>query len=74
MYVAHHLLVMKHQFKTKLPEALRVGAVDFVDMVPGVRRSGTECFLKMMTSQKEQMIECLSPVNGEYHFPTFLSK
>ena len=66
MYVAHHLLVLKHQFNAKLPEALRVDAADFVDMVPGVRRTGTDCFLKTMTAQKNQLIEYLAAVNGGF--------
>ncbi|KAG8434451.1 hypothetical protein GDO86_012719 [Hymenochirus boettgeri] len=60
MYIAHHLLTLGHQFRYHLPVPLSDGAATFVDMVPGFRRLGTECFLAQMRSQKEDLLERLS--------------
>ena len=64
MYVAHHLLMLKHQFSAQLPESLSSWAAYFVDMVPGVRRTGTECFLNTMRTQRDQLSVYLSAANG----------
>ncbi|XP_066495731.1 centromere/kinetochore protein zw10 homolog [Tiliqua scincoides] len=56
MYIAHHLLTLGHQFRGRLSD----GTVTFVDLVPGFRRLGTECFLAQMRVQKGELLERLS--------------
>lgn len=56
MYIAHHLLTLGHQFRGRLSN----GTVTFVDLVPGFRRLGTECFLAQMQVQKGELLERLS--------------
>ncbi|XP_063166971.1 centromere/kinetochore protein zw10 homolog [Candoia aspera] len=56
MYIAHHLLTMGHQFRSRLSD----GTATFVDLVPGFRKLGTECFLAQMRVQKEELLERLS--------------
>ncbi|XP_038610373.1 centromere/kinetochore protein zw10 homolog [Tachyglossus aculeatus] len=60
MYIAHHLLTLGHQFRGHLTSVLRDGAMTFVDLVPGFRRLGTECFLAQMRAQKGELLERLS--------------
>uniref|UniRef100_A0A670KKI8 Centromere/kinetochore protein zw10 homolog n=1 Tax=Podarcis muralis TaxID=64176 RepID=A0A670KKI8_PODMU len=56
MYIAHHLLTLGHQFRGHLMD----GIATFVDLVPGFRKLGTECFLAQMRVQKEELLERLS--------------
>ncbi|KAM3830416.1 centromere/kinetochore protein zw10 homolog isoform 1-T1 [Vipera latastei] len=56
MYIAHHLLTMGHQFRSRLSD----GTATFVDLVPGFRKLGTRCFLAQMRIQKEELLERLS--------------
>ncbi|XP_076969007.1 centromere/kinetochore protein zw10 homolog [Tamandua tetradactyla] len=60
MYIAHHLLTLGHQFKSRLAPILCDGTTTFVDLVPGFRRLGTECFLAQMRAQKGELLERLS--------------
>lgn len=60
MYIAHHLLTLGHQFRSRLAPILCDGTATFVDLVPGFRRLGTECFLAQMRAQKVELLERLS--------------
>ncbi|XP_066191075.1 centromere/kinetochore protein zw10 homolog isoform X2 [Sylvia atricapilla] len=60
MYIAHHLLTLGHQFHYRGTGVLRNGAATFVDLVPGFRRLGMECFLAQMRVQKGEILERLS--------------
>ncbi|KAJ8267083.1 hypothetical protein GJAV_G00138140 [Gymnothorax javanicus] len=60
MFIAHHLLTLGHQFRHHLPKPLSDGTATFVDLVPGFRRLGSECFLAQMRAQKAEMLERLS--------------
>ncbi|KAF5921175.1 hypothetical protein HPG69_018575 [Diceros bicornis minor] len=60
MYIAHHLLTLGHQFRLRLTPILCDGTTTFVDLVPGFRRLGTECFLAQMRAQKGELLERLS--------------
>ncbi|XP_008587800.1 PREDICTED: centromere/kinetochore protein zw10 homolog isoform X2 [Galeopterus variegatus] len=60
MYIAHHLLTLGHQFRLRFVPILCDGTTTFVDLVPGFRRLGTECFLAQMRAQKGELLERLS--------------
>ncbi|NWV01790.1 ZW10 protein, partial [Upupa epops] len=60
MFIAHHLLTLGHQFRYRLSGILCNGAATFVDLVPGFRRLGMECFLAQMRVQKGEILERLS--------------
>ncbi|NXT80866.1 ZW10 protein, partial [Zapornia atra] len=60
MFIAHHLLTLGHQFRYRLTNILCDGAATFVDLVPGFRRLGMECFLAQMRVQKGEILERLS--------------
>ena len=61
MYIAHHLMTLGHQFSKKLPQTINA---TFVDLVPKIRRLGTETFLQQLSKQKAQMLEYLAAANG----------
>ncbi|NXT68747.1 ZW10 protein, partial [Chaetops frenatus] len=60
MYISHHLLTLGHQFRFRGSSVLSSEAATFVDMVPGFRRLGIECFLAQMRVQKGEILERLS--------------
>ncbi|EHB00369.1 Ras GTPase-activating-like protein IQGAP2 [Heterocephalus glaber] len=60
MYIAHPLLTLGHQFRLCLASILCDGTTTFVDLLPGFRRLGTECFLAQMWVQKGELLERLS--------------
>ncbi|XP_004604760.1 centromere/kinetochore protein zw10 homolog [Sorex araneus] len=60
MFIAHHLLTLGHQFRSRLAPILCDGTTTFVDLVPGFRRLGTECFLAQLRAQKGELLERLS--------------
>jgi len=64
MYVAHHLMLLGHQLNTQLPPSLT--PVTFVDLVPVLRRSGTQCFMQQMSVQKTQLIQSLNTAHGSH--------
>ncbi|XP_045165863.2 centromere/kinetochore protein zw10 homolog [Mercenaria mercenaria] len=61
MYISHHLMTLGHQFSKKLPQTINA---TFVDLVPKIRRLGTESFLQQLSKQKAQMLEYLAAANG----------
>lgn len=61
MYIAHNLMILGHQFNKKLPQNINA---TFVDMVPTIRRLGTESFLQQLSKQKAQLSEYLAIANG----------
>lgn len=65
MFIAHHLMTLGHQFRTKLPHSLNP---TFIDLVTKVRRIGTECFLEQLSTQKDQLLESLNGAKGEYNW------
>ena len=64
MYVAHHLMLLGHQFIPLLPPSLT--SVNFVDLVPVLRRSGTQCFMQQMSTQQSQLIQSLNTAHGTH--------
>ncbi|KAM6906969.1 centromere/kinetochore protein zw10 homolog [Xenentodon cancila] len=64
MYLAHHLLTLGHHFRTHLPQPLSEGVATFVDMVPGFRKLGAQCFLAQMNVQRAELLERLSTAHN----------
>uniref|UniRef100_A0A672ZE46 Centromere/kinetochore protein zw10 homolog n=1 Tax=Sphaeramia orbicularis TaxID=375764 RepID=A0A672ZE46_9TELE len=60
MYLAHYLLTLGHHFRAHLPEPLCEGVATFVDMVPGFRKLGAQCFLAQLNVQRAELLERLS--------------
>ncbi|KAM4619941.1 centromere/kinetochore protein zw10 homolog isoform 1-T1 [Polymixia lowei] len=60
MYLAHHLLTLGHHFRPHLPQPLSAGIATFVDIVPGFRKLGTQCFLAQLNVQRAELLERLS--------------
>lgn len=64
MYLAHHLLTLGHHFRADLPQPLNEGFATFVDMVPGFRKLGVQCFLTQMNVQRAELLERLSTAHN----------
>ncbi|XP_068456727.1 centromere/kinetochore protein zw10 homolog isoform X2 [Clinocottus analis] len=64
MYLAHHLLTLGHHFRARLPQPLSEGVATFVDMVPGFRKLGAQCFLAQMNVQRVELLERLSTAHN----------
>lgn len=64
MYLAHHLLTLGHHFQAHLPQPLSEGVATFVDMVPGFRKLGAQCFLAQLNVQRAELLERLSTAHN----------
>ncbi|XP_029304904.1 LOW QUALITY PROTEIN: centromere/kinetochore protein zw10 homolog [Cottoperca gobio] len=64
MYLAHHLLTLGHHYRAHLPHPLSEGIATFVDMVPGFRKLGAQCFLAQMNVQRAELLERLSTAHN----------
>ncbi|KAM4545654.1 centromere/kinetochore protein zw10 homolog [Odontesthes bonariensis] len=64
MYLAHHLLTLGHHFRAHLPQPLSEGVATFVDMVPGFRKLGAQCFLAQLNVQRAELLERLSTAHN----------
>ncbi|XP_037543204.1 centromere/kinetochore protein zw10 homolog [Nematolebias whitei] len=64
MYLAHHLLTLGHHFRAHLPQPLSEGVATFVDMVPGFRKLGAQCFLAQLNIQRADLLERLSTAHN----------
>lgn len=64
MYIAHHLLTLGHQFRSKLPEPLNQSVATFVDLVPTIRHMGEKCFLEQLRKQRSSLLEVLQSTKG----------
>lgn len=58
MFLAHHLLTMGHHFGPVFTTDHT--ACSFVDLVPGLRRQGTRCFVNQMNVLRGEILESLS--------------
>uniref|UniRef100_A0A1A8PKL3 Centromere/kinetochore protein zw10 homolog n=2 Tax=Nothobranchius TaxID=28779 RepID=A0A1A8PKL3_9TELE len=64
MYLAHHLLTLGHHFRAHLPKPLSEGVATLVDMVPGFRKLGAQCFLAQVNVQRAELLERLSTAHN----------
>ncbi|XP_008426902.1 centromere/kinetochore protein zw10 homolog isoform X2 [Poecilia reticulata] len=64
MYLAHHLLTLGHHFRAHLPQPLSEGVATFVDMVPGFRKLGAQCFLAQLNVQRAELLERLATAHN----------
>lgn len=64
MYLAHHLLTLGHHYRSQLPQPLSEGFATFVDMVPGFRKLGAQCFLTQLKAQSAELLERLSTAHN----------
>uniref|UniRef100_A0A672HKR2 Centromere/kinetochore protein zw10 homolog n=1 Tax=Salarias fasciatus TaxID=181472 RepID=A0A672HKR2_SALFA len=64
MYLAHQLLTLGHHFRPHLPQPLNESFATFVDMVPGFRKLGAQCFLTQLKVQSAELLERLSTAHN----------
>lgn len=63
LYVAHHLATIGHQFNKSLPADVQA---TFVDLMPKIRRLGSDTMLQQLKSQKDIMLEYLQAAKGRH--------
>lgn len=64
MYLAHHALLLGHQYKHRLPQALRDNTITTVDLAQQLRRMATSTFLKAMQWHRASVIDTLRESAG----------
>lgn len=64
MYLAHHALLLGHQYKQRLPQALRDKTLTAVDLAQQLRKMGTSTFLKAMQGHRTALIDTLRESAG----------
>ncbi|KJE88618.1 centromere/kinetochore protein zw10 [Capsaspora owczarzaki ATCC 30864] len=70
MFIAHHLITLGIQFKSRLPPPMNATAT-FVDMVVPFRQLGERFFVHQMDLQRDLLIEAIVSANGfkQTHLP-----
>jgi centromere/kinetochore protein ZW10 len=63
MYLAHHLLILSHRYKPKLPDPLNKKA-SFVDLAQDLRKLGLDYYYIQMNKQREMLVEHISSMQG----------
>ncbi|KAK8726414.1 hypothetical protein OTU49_010253 [Cherax quadricarinatus] len=64
MYLAHHALLLGHQYKNRLPQALRDNTVTTVDLAQQLRKMATSTFLKALKGHRAALIDSLRESAG----------
>ncbi|XP_045583707.2 centromere/kinetochore protein zw10 homolog isoform X1 [Procambarus clarkii] len=64
MYLAHHSLLLGHQYKNRLPVALRDNTIITVDLSQQLRKMATTTFLKAMQGHRVALIDSLRDSAG----------
>lgn len=59
MYLGHHALLLGHQYKNRLPQALRDNTLTAVDLAHELRKMATSTFLKAMQGHRSALIDTL---------------
>jgi len=59
MYLSHQCITLGHQFRNSLPEPLNNKLTTFLDLVPLLRKCGTECFLNQMRCQQNELMQMM---------------
>lgn len=72
MYLAHHALLLGHQYKHRLPQALRDNTITTVDLAQQLRRMATSTFLKAMQWHRASIIDTLRESAGKSHIKKFM--
>ena len=66
MYLAHHLVTLGHEYRSRFPTVLQSHTSTFIDQVTVLRELGTSVFLKFMQAQRKQILDILRD-SGEIH-------
>jgi centromere/kinetochore protein ZW10 len=59
MYLAHRLVTLSHEYRSRFPTVLQSHASTFIDQVTVLRELGTSVFLKFMQGQRKQILDIL---------------
>jgi len=67
MYLAHRLVTLGHEYRSRFSTVLQSHTSTFIDQVTVLRELGTSVFLKFMQGQRKQILDILRD-SGETHF------
>ncbi|MPC08494.1 centromere/kinetochore protein zw10 homolog [Portunus trituberculatus] len=59
MYLAHHALFLGHQYRLRLPQALRIATITTIDQAQELRKMASSIFLKAMQNHRIALITTL---------------
>lgn len=59
MYLAHHATFLGHQYRARLPQALRSTTVTTLDQAHELRKMAASIFLKAMQGHRAALIDTL---------------
>ena len=59
MYLAHHALFLGHQYRLRLPQALRIATITTIDHSHELRKMSSYIFLKSMQNHRTALITTL---------------
>ena len=59
MYLAHHALLLGHQYKSRLPKCLQDNTITTVDLAHTLRSTSASIFLKALQNHKTHLIDTL---------------
>uniref|UniRef100_A0A0P4W4M1 Centromere/kinetochore protein zw10 homolog n=1 Tax=Scylla olivacea TaxID=85551 RepID=A0A0P4W4M1_SCYOL len=59
MYLAHHALFLGHQYRLRLPQALRTATITTIDQAHELRKMASSIFLKAMQNHRTALITTL---------------
>lgn len=59
MYLAHHAIFLGHQYRLRLPKALRDTTLTTVDLAQQLRTMATATFLRAMQGHRTALIDTL---------------
>lgn len=66
MYLAHHVFFIGHQYRPRLPQALRSTTVTTVNQAHELRKMASSIFLKAMQGHRAALIDTLRESVCEY--------
>ena len=65
MYLAHHALLLGHQYKNRFPQDLRDNILTTVDLAHELRKMATATFLRAMQGHRTALIDTLRESCGK---------
>ena len=72
MYLAHHALLLGHQYKARFPPALRDNTITTVDLAQNLRSTSAAIFLKALQNHKSQLIDTLRETSCKFYIFGFI--
>lgn len=69
MYLAHEICILGSHYECELQAQI---PMTFVDLVPEIKKLGTEAFLSQMRHQKQQLLQLIQEQQGKIYILDFI--